>query len=166
VKKAERQALILEILGAGGGAGTQEEIVDWLQARGVCVTQATVSRDVKELKLQKSLSGDGTYRYAGLPPEDRAASARLRSVFLEGCVKADYSANIVVIGTQIGMAPACALAIDAAAWPEVVGTLAGDDTVLVVARSVAASRKLIRRVGALMGDEWQAAGRGANAPKA
>ncbi|MDR1060573.1 MAG: arginine repressor [Clostridiales bacterium] len=154
MKKAERQALILDILGAGGGAGTQEEIVDGLQARGVYITQATVSRDVKELKLHKFVSGDGTYRYAEpSAQEERAAPDRLRSVFSESCVKVAYSANIVVVGTQIGMAPACALAIDAAAWSEVVGTLAGDDTVLVVARSAPASRRLVGRIRALMGDE-------------
>jgi transcriptional regulator of arginine metabolism len=150
VKKAERQALILRVLG-DGGAGTQDEIVAGLQERGVFVTQATVSRDARELRLQKTVSGDGAYRYSAPAAEDRAATARLRGVFSEGYVKADYSANIVVISTHIGMAPACALAIDAAMWPEVVGTLAGDDTILVVTRSAQASRRLIGRFGALMG---------------
>jgi transcriptional regulator of arginine metabolism len=149
VKKAERHELILDIL-CGGGAGTQEEIVATLHARGVSVTQATVSRDIRELKLRKVISDDGLYRYAGPAPDDRSVSEKLRNVFFEGYVHSDYSANIVVIRTQIGMAPACALAIDAARWPETVGTLAGDDTVLVVTRSASASQKLIRRFDSLM----------------
>jgi transcriptional regulator of arginine metabolism len=123
---------------------TQVELVNALRARGVPCTQATVSRDVKEMKLTKLLSEDGRYYYAESANSEPPAIGKLLGAFSNGYLHSDYSGNIVVIKTVTGMAPVCALAIDAVNWPEVVGTLAGDDTIIVVTKSVTASRKLLR----------------------
>jgi len=144
VKKAERKELILRII-SENNIETQEELVEMLKKRSVPVTQATVSRDIKELKLSKLLSHNGKYRYADLAGTEQGQSGNLRTVFAEGYIRADYSGNIVVIKTLVGMADACALAIDSMQRPEVVGTLAGDDTIMVVTRSLADSGKLIRK---------------------
>jgi len=137
--KAKRQRLILDIV-QSMQIETQEELARELNRRGMQVTQATVSRDIKELGLIKSPTADGRYCYA-LPDSAPAGRERLRRLFREALVDIDTSENLVVVKTLRGTAAAAGEAIDQLAWPEIVGTVAGDNTVLVVVRSrdVAAS---------------------------
>ena len=145
MKKSERQETILDIINHNR-IETQEDLVEELKKRGIFVTQATISRDIKELKVSKLASQNGKYLYAGTGGRDGNVSEVLMTVFSEGCTNVDFSANIVVVSTHIGMAPACALAIDAMRWPGIVGTLAGDDTIMIVTKSAAESRKLTAKI--------------------
>jgi len=132
--KAKRQMKILEII-RNQVIETQEELTEKLRQEGIKVTQATVSRDIKELKLVKTATSDGRYRYTLPQSEERlAVMERLRRVFRECCVGFDYSHNIVVVKTLSGAAPAVGEAIDNLGWEEVVGTVAGDNTVLMAIR--------------------------------
>ena len=149
MNKTERHNLIEDIVRTVR-LETQSDLVAALSARGADCTQATVSRDIKELKLAKTLAEDGKYYYAGAGAGGQPQVApKLLGAFTNGYLGAAYSANIVVVKTITGMAPACALALDAVQWPEVVGTLAGDDTVMVVTKSVSASKKIIKKIEAL-----------------
>ena len=149
MKKSKRQEMILDIIN-NNHIETQEELVEALKKKDINVTQATVSRDIKELKLSKLMSQSGKYLYAGSAAAQQSVSEKLRKVFSEGYIKSDFSNNIVVMKTIVGMAPACALAIDAMQWPEIVGTLAGDDTIFVVTRSAEASEALIEKFNTTM----------------
>ena len=149
LNKTERHDLILEIIKTSR-LETQSELVDALRHSGVDCTQATVSRDIKELKLTKIQFEDGEYYYT-IPGEGgQPVVGKLLEAFSNGYLNSNYSGNIVVMKTVIGMAPACALAIDAVRWPEVVGTLAGDDTIMIVTKSVSASRKFIKKIETLL----------------
>jgi len=145
VKKAERKELIRRIINEHT-IETQEELVELLKDEGVPVTQATVSRDIKELKLSKLLMQNGKFRYADINGSEFGQTSNLKSVFAEGYIRAEAAGNIVVIKTVVGMADACALYVDSLQRQEVVGSLAGDDTVFVVARTPQDSGKLIRRL--------------------
>lgn len=148
LSKSERHEIIKDIIKTSR-LETQAGLVDALRSKGVDCTQATVSRDVKELKLTKTLSEDGLYYYAYPGENGQPVVGKLLEAFSSGYLRSDYSGNIVVIKTVVSMAPSCALAIDAIQWPEVVGTLAGDDTIMVVTKSTAASAKLLRKIEAL-----------------
>ena len=146
MKKAERQGRILYII-AQNAVETQESLVDALASQGAKATQSTVSRDVKDLKLTKRLTSDGRRVYALPELSDSFPEAASRAaVFSEGYVRSDYSGNIVVVKTRSGMANACAVAVDGMRLREIVGTLAGDDTILVVTRSEEASKSLLARL--------------------
>ena len=133
--KARRQMKILEII-RDRVVETQEELAEELRNRGIEVTQATVSRDIKDLHLVKAPSGDGRYRYA-LPEDQRPSrqADRLRRIFLECLVGLDCSENLILVKSLSGTGPAVGEAVDNLGWPEIVGTVAGDNTVLVVVRS-------------------------------
>lgn len=143
--KARRQARILDII-RNQIIETQEELAASLAAGGMRVTQATVSRDIKELRLNKVPTGDGRYRYAA--PEEPGAGSwdKRRRIFQESVLGVEYSDNIVVIRTLQGTAASVAYAIDHQAWSEVVGSVAGEDTVLVVVRPAAAGPVVAERV--------------------
>lgn len=130
--KTRRQKRIMEIV-SKQAISTQEEIVEVLRAEGFIATQATVSRDIKELRLVKIPTGENTYRY-GLPPEKGVAGneERLRRMVREMVLAVNFSGNIVVLRTYPGNAQAAASLLDQAGWPEVIGTVAGDDTILLV----------------------------------
>lgn len=114
---------------------TQEQLLQELQAAGFRSTQATISRDIKELRIVKELTALGTYRYTVAAKEmPTTFSSRINTIFRECVTKYDYAQNIVVIHTLPGLAAAAASAIDAMSMSIVVGTLAGDDTVMVVMR--------------------------------
>ena len=149
MKKSERHEQILEII-KKQQLETQDDLVAALRVYGLDCTQATVSRDIKELKLTKIQAGDGRYYYADPGNPDQPVTGKLLEAFSNGYISSDYSANIVVIKTVVGMAPPCALAIDAVQWQEVVGTLAGDDTIMVVTKSPAASKKFIAKLETLI----------------
>ena len=132
--KAQRQAKIMEIISTIN-VETQEQLLQELQAAGFRSTQATISRDIKELRIVKELSALGTYRYTVAVKEmPTTFSSRINTIFRECVTRYDYAQNIVVIHTLPGLAGAAASAIDAMSMSVVVGTLAGDDTVMVVMR--------------------------------
>ncbi len=132
--KSQRQAKILEIISTKN-VETQEQLLEALQQEGFRGTQATISRDIKELRIIKELTSFGTYRYSTSVSEiDSSFTARLNTIFRECVVNFDYAQNIIVIRTLPGLASAAGSAIDAMNMSTVVGTLAGDDTVMVVMR--------------------------------
>ena len=132
--KSQRQAKILEIISTKN-VETQEQLLDALQKEGFRGTQATISRDIKELRIVKELTNMGTYRYSAAANEiDSSFSSRLNAIFRECVVNFDYAQNIIVIRTLPGLASAAGSAIDAMNMSAIVGTLAGDDTVMVVMR--------------------------------
>ncbi|MDR1669160.1 MAG: arginine repressor [Oscillospiraceae bacterium] len=148
--KQKRQAKLIEIVGRQS-AETQEELLRLLRAEGIDATQATVSRDIRELRLYKTLSEKGVYRYA-LPgePSDDAMTARLRTIFRESVTSIDAAQNLVIVKTLPGMAQAACSALDAAPNPAVAGTLAGDDTAFIAARSDAAAKNLAEQLRAIV----------------
>lgn len=131
-----RHAKILEII-QRRDIETQEELTRVLKEMGMNVTQATVSRDIKELRLIKQMARSGRYKYAPMASPDTVLTDRLVRLFKESIVSLDHSGNILVIRTIPGAANAAASAIDAAGFEEVVGTIAGDDTIFVVIRDAA-----------------------------
>ena len=132
--KAQRQAKIVEII-SNINVETQEQLLDKLQEAGFTSTQATISRDIKELRIVKELTSFGTYRYTTAAKEvPTSFSGRLNTIFRECVTDFDYDQNIIVIHTLPGLANAAASALDAMNMSVVLGTLAGDDTVMVVMR--------------------------------
>jgi len=132
--KSQRQAKIMEIISTTN-VETQEQLLAALQDAGFRSTQATISRDIKELRIVKELTSLGTYRYTTSVKEMPSTfSNRLNTIFRECVTRYDYAQNIVVIHTLPGLAGAAASAIDTMNLSVVVGTLAGDDTVMVVMR--------------------------------
>ena len=137
--KSQRQAKILEIISTTN-VETQERLLQELEDAGFHSTQATISRDIKDLRIVKELTSLGTYRYTTSTKEVPATfSSRLNTIFRECVTHYDYAQNIVVIHTLPGLAAAAASAIDAMNMSVVVGTLAGDDTVMVVMRDTNAA---------------------------
>ncbi|MBO5953573.1 MAG: arginine repressor [Oscillospiraceae bacterium] len=132
--KSQRQAKIIEII-SNRNVETQEQLLALLQAEGFRGTQATISRDIKELRIVKELTSLGTYRYTTSTNEVSGSfSARLNTIFRECVTGFDYAQNIIVIRTLPGLASAAGSAIDTMSLSTVVGSLAGDDTVMVVMR--------------------------------
>lgn len=137
--KTQRQTKILEIISTQD-IETQDQLLKELQSAGFHSTQATISRDIKELRIIKELTSLGTYRYTTASRESAGAfSARLNSIFKESVISYDYAQNIVVIKTLPSLAPAAGRAIDAMNMSVVVGTLAGDDTLLIIMRDIQAA---------------------------
>ena len=132
--KSQRQTKIMEIISTIN-VETQEQLLQELQDAGFRSTQAIISRDIKELRIVKELTSLGTYRYTTSVKEMPSTfSNRLNTIFRECVTRYDYAQNLVVIHTLPGLAGAAASAIDAMNMSVVVGTLAGDDTVMVVMR--------------------------------
>ncbi len=131
--KYTRHARILEII-ENKEIETQEELSEELKKVGLNVTQATISRDIKELRLIKVLSQTGKYKYATLNNQDTFLSDRLVRIFKDSIVSYDYAGNILVLKTIPAAAQTAASAIDAANYEDIVGTVAGDDTVFVLIR--------------------------------
>lgn len=138
--KSSRQNKILEII-KKNNVQTQSELIDRLNAEGYKVTQATVSRDIRELKLVKVSLGGQEYKYAESAQEDIKISAKFKTILRETLVSADYACNTMVLKTYAGMANAAAAAIDNMGWNEIVGSIAGDDTVLIIMRSDESARE-------------------------
>ena len=132
--KAKRQALIREI-GENQSIQTQEELADALAAHGMVVTQATVSRDIKEMHLLKVLSEEGGYRYATMDKSEQGMNERLIRMLADSVVDMSSANNLIVIHTLPGSAHVAGEAVDSLHWPEVLGTIAGDNTILVIVRS-------------------------------
>lgn len=132
--KSQRQSKIMEII-SNRNVETQEQLLAELQNAGFRSTQATISRDIKELRIVKELTSFGTYRYTASADEVGSTfSSKLNTIFRECITSFDYAQNIVVIRTLPGLASAAASAIDAMNMSVIVGTIAGDDTVFIVMR--------------------------------
>ncbi len=147
--KEKRHAKILEII-RRQDVGTQEELCAILNREGFSTTQATVSRDIKELKLTKLSAQDGGKRYALLSEGGEEMSEKYNRVFRDGAVSIDMAQNLLVIRTNSGMAMAVAMAIDTMDRPGIVGTIAGDDTVLCVVRTEEDAGALMRQFRKLL----------------
>ena len=132
--KGLRQAKIIEII-SNKNVETQEQLLEQLMQAGFRSTQATISRDIKELRIVKELTSFGTYRYTTATDEVAGTfSSKLNTIFRECITNFDYAQNMIVIHTLPGLASAAASAIDAMNMSVVLGTIAGDDTVFVVMR--------------------------------
>ncbi|WMJ76233.1 MULTISPECIES: arginine repressor [unclassified Sedimentibacter] len=135
MKKYTRQTKILELI-SKKEVETQEELADGLKAMGIDVTQATISRDIKELRLVKVMAKSGKYKYATIGQSQEGITDRLYKIFENSVVSIDNALNIIVLKTIPGAAQICASAIDFMGVDDIVGTLAGDDTVFVAIRSM------------------------------
>ncbi|MGE5605104.1 MAG: arginine repressor [Bacteroidota bacterium] len=147
--KNNRQAMIVAIIREHVIA-TQEELGEALKTKDVLVTQATLSRDIKELGLIKIPTPEGTYRYS--LPQDKTPGDILRRaqrMFADAVIAVDYAENDIIVKTTSGTAQGVAAALDDLDWPEVVGTVAGDNTILMVIRSKEAVPEILKRFNQL-----------------
>lgn len=143
--KKSRQRKIIEII-EKYHVETQGELTEYLKEAGYAVTQATVSRDIRELKLSKVPAGDGRQKYVILKQDDSNMGDKYIRVLRDGFMSMEMAQNILVIRTVSGMAMAVAAAIDALRLSEVVGCIAGDDTIMVAARDVEENRSLLEKI--------------------
>jgi transcriptional regulator of arginine metabolism len=149
--KTKRQAKILEIV-ASRDVETQEQLLEALQDAGFYSTQATISRDIKELRIVKELTKFGTYRYRTPSKEVSGTfSGRLNAIFKECVTGYDYAQNLVVVHTIPGLADAAASAVDSMSLPFVLGTIGGDDTVLIILRDTNSAAAFCSEVKNLIG---------------
>lgn len=132
--KSYRQTAILSLI-EQQDIKTQEELAMKLRERGISVTQATISRDIKELRLLKVLTPGGGYKYATAEKAEHGVSDRFVRMFIDSVISIGYSGNIIVFKTLSGSANVAGEAIDSMRWPEVLGTLSGDNTIMVVVRN-------------------------------
>ena len=147
--KRARQAEILSII-QSQAVETQEQLLQALRSRGFTSTQATISRDIKELHLVKELSG-GCYRYTAYPrPGADNSQGRLRNIFKEGVLSVDAAQNLVVIKTMPGLANGACSALDHMELPYMVGTLAGDDTAFLLMRDTEAAESFCKEIRGLL----------------
>ena len=147
--KSARHSLILEII-EEKDIETQEELADELKRRGSKVTQATVSRDIKELRLLKVLGEHGGYKYATVERAEKGMNDRFIRMLSECVMSVDSVGNLIVIKTLAASANAACEAIDSMKWDEVLGTIAGDNTLLVIARSEEAVEAMTARLHELI----------------
>ncbi len=147
--KEKRQEKILELI-TGKEIGTQEELTYELEQAGFAVTQATVSRDIREMKLTKVAMSDGKLRYVAYRETAQNLSQKYIRIFRDGFLSMDSAQNILVIKTVSGMAMAVAAALDHMEFPEIVGSIAGDDTIMCAVRSVEDTAKIMERLGELV----------------
>lgn len=143
--KTGRHDAILEII-ASENIDTQEQLTEKLRERGFSVTQATVSRDIKQLRLVKRAISGGSYKYAVSKNDDAQSNAKYRNIMRETVISVKPAGNLVVIKTYTGMANAAAAAIDAVAGSLVAGTIAGDDTIFVATENEETARIFIAMV--------------------
>ena len=148
--KNVRQTAILSII-EQNDIETQEELAARLRQMGIDVTQATVSRDIKELRLLKVLSASGGYKYATADKAEHGLSDRFVRMFRDSVLSINYANNIIVIKTLSGSANVAAEAIDSMRLPQILGTMAGDNTILVIvqneeeaARTVSAFQDMLK----------------------
>ena len=148
--KSKRQAQILKLIGEQD-IETQNQMMEALSAQGIRSTQATLSRDIKELRLVKRLSPNGGYHYCAPVQDDNGErDTRLRKIFRECVVSFDTAQNMVVIHTLPGLANAAASALDNMSIPDLVGTIAGDDTAFLAMRDVESAVSFCREIEAML----------------
>ena len=147
--KTVRQVAILDII-EKQEIETQEELASALNARGIRVTQATVSRDIKELRLLKVLTPSGKYKYATGDQADNNLTDRFIRMLAESLLSVSSANNLIVVKTLSGSANVAAEALDSMHWPEVLGTLSGDNTVLLIIRSNEETLTVTSRIREMM----------------
>ncbi len=129
---------------------TQEELADRLRDEGFQVTQATVSRDIRALKLSKVSCGNGRQKYVAIKQDDTHLSAKYIRVLKDGFISMDKAQNILVIKTVSGMAMAVAAAVDALEMEEIVGSIAGDDTIMVAVRTTEDTQAVMDKISEML----------------
>lgn len=148
--KRKRHALILKLI-SEKPISTQEELLEYLCNHDFDVTQATVSRDIKELRLIKITDENGRYRYS-LPKENsNDMSSKLLMLFSSAVTGVDYAMNIVCLNCHSGMAQGACSALDSMSYGEIVGTVAGDDTIFVLCRTEENAKELAEKFKGLIG---------------
>ena len=143
--KRNRQEAILRVI-SQYEVETQQELPQRLKEEGFEVTQATVSRDIRDMKLSKMPTGEGHQKYVRFHNDEKHLSGKYVNVLKEGFVSIDMAQNILVVKTVSGMAMAVAAAIDAMKYPEIVGTIAGDDTIMMAVRTVEDTKSLMNQI--------------------
>lgn len=149
--KTKRQSKMLELI-KKYDIETQEELSAHLEQEGFQVTQATVSRDIRELKLTKMAMGNGRQKYVALNESTEDMSEKYTRVFKDGFISMDMAQNILVVKTVSGMAMAVAAAIDALGLHEIVGCIAGDDTIMCAIRSAEDTLGVMNRLRKIVED--------------
>ncbi len=147
--KAMRHAMILQLID-GMEIDTQEMLADQLLARGVSVTQATISRDIKELRLVKVLTDHGTYKYSTADRVEKNVSDRMIRLFSESVVSLTEAENLIVIKTLPASAGIACEAIDGLSWSEIAGTLAGENSIFVAVKTKEQVPAVMNRFRAMM----------------
>lgn len=148
--KTRRHTKILELINEYT-IDTQEELLRRLRADGFEVTQATVSRDIKELRLIKTLSNDGKYKYSAGKDNTKDYSSKFYSLLADSAVSINYAVNLVVIKCLTGMAQAVCASMDSIHWEGVVGTLAGDDTIFIACKNETIAEQLAAELKKMVG---------------
>ena len=147
---SKRQDKILELI-SEFEIETQEELIYYLNKYGFEATQATISRDIRELKLTKIVGSTGNYRYAAHSQDARHnSSPKFNGVLVDSITKVTYANNIIVLKTFPGLANAIGSGIDAIHSPDILGCVAGDDTVIIVAKSEAAAKDVSEKLKHMM----------------
>ncbi|MBE6554717.1 MAG: arginine repressor [Ruminococcaceae bacterium] len=147
--KTNRQKKILEIVNRFH-VETQDDLIDRLMMEGYTVTQATVSRDIRELQLTKVLTGKGSYRYVAPKKEDMVAGLKFNAALVDSITSVEYAMNMIVIKTYPGLAQAVAAGVDNLSIAEVLGCVAGDDTIMIVTRNEASAKSISERIRVMM----------------
>lgn len=137
--KQNRQEAILDII-SKNTVETQEQLIEKLHEEGYNVTQATISRDIRELRLTKVSCGFGIYKYVVSNQEPHIHSVKYLNILKETVNTVEHAGNLVVVKTFSGMAQAAAAALDSMGWTEIIGSIAGDDTIMIVLRSAETAR--------------------------
>lgn len=135
MKKYTRQRVILDLINKNE-IETQEELLNYLLEENINITQATISRDIKELRLVKVLISNGKYKYATIDTKQKGISQRLTEIFKSSVVSVEKAENLIVIKSISGAAQVCALAIENYEIEGIVGTIAGDDTIFVAIKKI------------------------------
>ncbi|MCY6483767.1 arginine repressor [Clostridium aestuarii] len=150
--KIERHSKILEII-KSKDIETQEELAEELKKKGMDVTQATVSRDIKELKLIKVLSEKGTYKYASITPSENFLSNKMVNVFTNTVINVENVQNFVVVKTLSGSGSAAAEAIDSMNFSGIVGTIAGDNTIFILSINEKKAQELVKKLKKILANK-------------
>jgi transcriptional regulator of arginine metabolism len=148
--KSQRQSKIIELISAQD-IETQEQLLAALEGAGFHSTQATISRDIKELRIVKELSPAGSYRYTVQQNDSANLFSRLNNIFRESVIKVDFAQNIVVVKTLPGLANGACSAVDSMDTAYIVGTIAGDDTALIVMRDVEYAKEFCEELRGIVG---------------
>ncbi len=149
--KNDRQKTILSII-TEEPVETQEQLLTLLLERGIVATQATISRDIKQLHLVKAPAGQGKYRYAVSEHGNKINIAnKQQTIFRESILRVDYAQNLVVLHTMVGLANGAAAALDGMQIDQLIGTLAGDDTVLLIMRDNESAVELASSIKSMLG---------------
>ncbi|OJV62206.1 MAG: arginine repressor [Clostridiales bacterium 38-18] len=147
--KYSRHSKILEII-ESKDIETQDELASELRESGFQVTQATVSRDIKEMRLIKVLTKDGRYKYASIREKEGVVNERFLKIFRNSVTSIDHAGNIIVVKTLVGSASAAAVSIDALNLKQIVGSIAGDDTIFLLVKEQDMVQDLLKQFKELL----------------